>query len=134
MGFYIIMLFSAKKSYFHLNAWNRLSQGFQHQKWMTLTFLVVVFKRQFLKLGIDQNKCGGEQDCVICLHSAPLETGHGMELQQIIKSISNVVDRGELRACQSSKPAGVNSGGSCSPAHLITAEVPQKAPLGREQK
>lgn len=64
----------------------------------------------------------------MCLHPAPLETGHGMELQQIIKSISN---RGELRACQSSKPAGVNSGVSCSPAHLITAEVPHKAPLGQ---
>lgn len=98
---------------------------------MTLTFLIVAFKRQFLKLGINHHKCDGEQDCVICLHSEPLETGHGMELQRIIKSISNVVDRGELRACQSSKPAGINSGGSCLPAHLITAEVPQKAPLGQ---
>lgn len=41
---------------------------------------------------------------------------------------------GELRVCQSSKPAGINSGGNCSPAHLLTAEAPQRHHAHRGQK
>lgn len=63
--------------------------------WPSLFFVVVV-KRQFLRLWLNQHTSDGKSARAPCLHSGPLETGHGAELQQIIKSISNVEDRGRV--------------------------------------
>lgn len=63
--------------------------------WPSL-FSVVVVERQILRLRLNENTHNGESASAPCLHPGPLETGHGMELRQIIKSISSVVDGGRV--------------------------------------